>query len=116
VNEFQVLNRSQPPTLVNATLLCYLEAFFGLISSGGYLPLVAISVALGIGGFGIANEKRWGYVTALVGAFANAGIWIWFLGLDVLGFPQIISFGIAVVLVVLLLHEMSREYQRIWFR
>ena len=52
---------------------------------------------------------------AVVAAILNVGIWISLAGADVLGFPTIISFAFAVVLVVLLTHPMSREYQRIWF-
>lgn len=116
MNNKQFLNKGQPQTLVNATILCYMEAFFGLLSSGSYLPLVAVAVGLGAGGFGIANEQKWGYGVATIASILNVGLWLEFFGFDVLGFPQIISFGFAVVLVVLLLHPISRSYQRIWFR
>ena len=65
VNEYRFLNPSQPQTLVNATILCYIQAFFGLIGSGGLAAIILISVGQGVGGFGIANEKRWGYGLAL---------------------------------------------------
>ena len=42
--------------------------------------------------------------------------WLYFFGSDVFGFPIIISFAFAVLLVALLVHPMSRDYQRIWFR
>lgn len=116
MNEFRFLDPSQPVTLQRATLLAYIECFFGLIGSGGFLPLVAVAVGLGAGGFGLANGRKWGYATCLVAAIANVVLWLYFFGADVLGFPQIISFAFAAILVILLAHPMSREYSRIWFR
>jgi hypothetical protein len=116
VNEYRFLNPSQPQTLVNATILCYLQAFFGLIGSGGLAAIILVSVGQGAGGFGIANEKRWGYGLALVSAVLNVVAWLYYFGTEVFAFPVIISFGFAVLLVALLVHPMSRNYQRIWFR
>jgi len=115
VNEYRFLNPSQPQTLVNATVLCYIEAFFGLI---GGLGLIAILIAVGqaAGGFGVANEKRWGYGLALGASVLSVVLWLALFGAAAFGFPAIISFAFAVILVVLLAHPMSREYQRIWFR
>jgi hypothetical protein len=115
VNEYRFLNQSQPQTLVNATILCYIQAFFGLIGSGGFIALVLIAAGQGIGGFGIANEKRWGYGLALGCGALNVVAWLYFFGTSVFGFPIIISFAFAVLLVALLVHPMSRDYQRIWF-
>lgn len=116
MNNYRFLNTMQPQPLVNATIICYIEAFFGLIGSGGYLPFVVIAVGLGAGGFGIANDKRWGYTVAVVAGVLHVIAWLGILGLDVLGFPQIISFAFAVLLVALLLHPLSRDHQRIWFQ
>ena len=114
MNSHRFLNPSQPQTLVNATLLCYFEAFFAFIGGGGF-PLLLLAVGLAAGGFGIANDKKWGYTVAVVASVLNVGLWLALLGLNVLGFPAIISFAFSVVLVVLLTHPMSRDYQRIWF-
>ena len=116
MNQRQFLNRSHPQTLLNATLLCYFEAFFSLLYSQGDPRLVLIAVGLGAGGFGMANDMKWGYGVAIVAAVLHALLWISFYGANVLGFPQIISFAFAVILIVLLVHPMSRDYQRIWFR
>lgn len=116
MNQRQFLNRSHPQTLLNATLLCYFEAFFRLIYSGGDPRFVLLAVALAAGGFGMANDMKWGYGVAVVAAILHVAFWVSFFGADVLGFPQIISFAFAVILVVLLVHPMSRDYQRIWFR
>ena len=115
MNNYRFLNTSQPQTLVNATLLCYFEAVFRLIGSGGFLPLVVIAVGLGIGGFGVANEKKWSYGLALVVSVLHLLFWIAVYGAHVLGFPQIIDVAFAGILVALLAHPMSRDYQRIWF-
>ena len=70
---------SSPRPSYIATILCYIDAVFGLLfgvfADLGARALVVI-VALGAGGFGIANEKRWGYAVAVVGAVlqvADAG-------------------------------------------
>ena len=116
MNEYRFINTSQPQTLVNATILCYIEAVFGLLDSGGLLALILIGVGLAAGGFGIANEKKWGYGLAMGAAGLHVVAWLYFFGADVFGFPIILSFAFAVLLVVLLAHPMSRDYQRIWFR
>ncbi len=116
MNQRQFLNRSHPQTLLNATLLCYFEAVFSFLDAPGNAVLLLIAVGLAAGGFGIANDMKWGYGVALVAAILHAAIWVLLFGADVLGFPQIISFAFAVLLVILLVHPMSRDYQRIWFR
>ena len=96
-------------------MLCYITAVFGLISlllSGAGLALVP--VALGAGGYGIANEKRWGYWLATVLAVLNV-LEIFDLIFVGAGFSFLLSLLFAVVLVALLLHPQSRHYQRIWF-
>jgi hypothetical protein len=114
VNNYRFLNTMQPQTLVNATIICYIEAFFGLIS--GAPILIVVGLGLGAGGFGIANDKRWGYTVAVGAAVLQVVVWLAFFGLNVLGFPQIISFAFAVLLAALLLHPLSRDHQRIWFQ
>ena len=116
MNTRQFLNRSHPQTLLNGTLLCYFEAFYSIIYSGGDARFLLLGVALAAGGFGIANDMKWGYGVALVASILHVAFWISLYGASVLGFPQIISFAFAAILVVLLVHPMSRDYQRIWFR
>ena len=74
-------------------------------------------MALAAGGYGIANEKRWGYGLAVghrdppggraarVRAAATCS-----------AFPLILTLIFDVALVALLVHPESREYQRIWFK
>jgi hypothetical protein len=110
---------SQPQTLQGAVMLSYLTAAFGLlwILFGAY-PLV-ISIGLGAAGYGVANERRWGYWLGIV-----------LCGLSLLAYLSVIAYtglgtglrlvGInllfTVVLAALYLHSQSREYQRIWFK
>ena len=105
---------SQPQTLQGAVMLCYITAAFGIIGIllGVYLDLVP--VLLGVGGLGVANERRWGYVLASVLAVLNVLIGI--VAVAAGSGLNLINLLFAVVLAALLLHPQSREYQRIWFR
>jgi hypothetical protein len=114
VNDFRWVNQSQPQTLYGATILCYIDAVFGLITFNPIVVLIA--VGLGLGGFGIANEKKWGYTVAVVAAVIQVALLLLIFGINVLGFPQILNLMFDGLLVGLLLHPMSRDYQRIWFQ
>ena len=106
---------SQPQTLQGAVMLCYITAFFGVLGLllGAYLDLVP--VLLGVGGFGVANERRWGYVLATVLSLLN--VLVGLVALFTTGASVILlNLLFAVVLAALLLHPQSREYQRIWFK
>ena len=119
MNEWKFLNQSQPQTLVNATILCYIDAVFGILQgvpgSSGNAVLIIV-VGLGLGGFGIANDKRGGDIIAVIGALLQLVVLVLFFRGVVFTFPLILTLGFDVVLVVLLLHPVSRDYQRIWFR
>lgn len=117
--EWKFLNQYQPQTLVIGTMLCYLDAIFGLLGSlGGGASLLGLFmvVGLGLGGFGIANEKRWGYGLAVAAAILQVLVLLAFAGTDAFGFPLIINLIFDGALVALLLHPQSRDYQRIWFK
>jgi hypothetical protein len=115
VNERRFINRSQPQTLYMAVILCYIDVLFNLL--GGLPALALIGFVLGVGAYGIANEKKWGYSLAVVGSIVQVLLLFSYLGLSTLtdlgGLIDLIFFG---ALVGLLLHPMSRDYQRIWFR
>ena len=110
------LNRSQPQTLVNATMLLYFEAVLAFIFGGRLGPLVLILIGARVaGGYGIANEKRWGYQVAVSAAFAPFVIRYLLDGcMSVI--PDVITLMFEVLLIVLLLHPQSRDYQRVWFK
>jgi hypothetical protein len=116
VNQWRWVNQFQPQTLYLATILCYIDAVFGLIFGGPIGLNLLIVVCLGAGAFGIANEKKWGYAVAVAGAVLQLVILILVLGIEVLTTFAIVNLLFDGALVALLLHPMSREYQRIWFK
>ena len=119
MRQYRFLNKTQPQTLYIATLFCYIDAVFGLltgvVTTSVVLALLTI-FGLGFGGFGIANEKKWGYGVAVVAALLQVGGLIAVGGTDVLSFPLILNLIFDGALVALLLHPESRGYQRIWFK
>jgi len=119
VNDRKFLNQFQPQTLVIATMLCYLDAIFGflfgMVATSVLLALLTIA-GLAVGGYGIANEKKWGYAVAVGAAVLQVGMLVIVAGTDVLGFPLLLNLVFDGALVALLLHPQSRDYQRIWFK
>jgi hypothetical protein len=112
-------NPSQPQTLQIAVFLLYANAVLGLLL-GNILtvwgPMIGVLglVAFAAGGFGIANERRWGYLLGIAVASLEALTLVWLTFDGRIG-GAIISLMFAVALVALLLHPHSRDYQRIWF-
>ena len=115
------VNPRQPQTLYIAQLLMYFQGGFALVFSViGARSLTVYSLVIAVGkvmaAFGIANERRWGYVLGVVvavlplaalGLLAVLDDWRW-LWADLFG----LLFDIA--LLALLLHPSSRNYQRYW--
>jgi hypothetical protein len=117
VSEYQWVNRSHPQTLVTATVLLYAEGVLSLIGMGGVYGGLLVCVAMIVGGFGIANDKRWGYGLALAASIVSVGLLLYVWGFDALtNFGPLIDLIFGGALLGLLLHPMSRSYQRIWFR
>jgi uncharacterized membrane protein (DUF2068 family) len=108
------LDRTQPQTLQIAVILLYINGVFELIFGGFSIPAVAIAAGQIAAGYGIANEKRWGYILGVAMAFLP-----FVVQLLVFHNPfatNVITLMFEVALVFLLLHRQSREYQRIWFK
>jgi hypothetical protein len=117
------LDRTQPQTLYIATMLMYFNAALSLlfgtrfnvtvfgIHHGALLVGLLVIVGEVAGAWGIANEKKWGYLLALVVA-------VLLLAETLLSFYSgaLITLVFEIALVALLLHPQSREYRRIWFR
>jgi hypothetical protein len=106
---------SQPQTLQGAVMLSYVTAAFSVlwILFGAY-PLV-ISLGLGVAGYGIANERRWGYWLGIVLAGLSALVYLLVVFAGGFG-GVIINLLFMGVLLALLLHPQSREYQKVWFK
>ena len=117
-------NPSQPQTLYMATFLLYLNAVFALLFGslvGSILgPVGAIVAIVGAvaAGFGIANEKKWGYILGVVVAGLDVLPLIWILSINlgaIFSVQFLLTALFPVALFALLVHPMSREYQKIWF-
>jgi len=114
-------NPSQPQTLYIAVMLLYINAAF-MVLFGGLFSIVGLLIVVGsvAAGLGIANEKRWGYVLGV--AVAALGLLPFLLQIAAEGVGAVFSVAFLisalfpVALFALLVHPMSREYQRIWFR
>jgi hypothetical protein len=115
------INQSQPQTLYMATILLYVSAAMSVLFGYAFSPIgLLYVVGEAAGAYGIANERRWGYILGVV----VVGVQLAFLASFVLfgGLSVIFSFNFLfsalwpVVVMVLLLHVQSREYQRIWFK
>lgn len=108
----------QPQTLQIAVFLLYIDAAF-LVIYGAFASLFGMALIAGsVGaGFGVANERKWGYGLAV--AIAGLGLLPYALlllrGGNVLSAP-VIGLMFAVAKFALLIHPQSRAYQRIWFK
>ena len=115
-------NPSQPQTLQIAVFLLYFDAVFAVIYGAVFSPLgLLLTVGFVAGGFGIANERRWGYAVAVAVAALGVLPYLYLLVRDTSEFFDVafslgaVNLMFAVALLALLLHPQSREYQRIWF-
>jgi hypothetical protein len=95
----------------------------------GILTFAALIALTLVAGFFLAQERKLGYRLALVAAVAPFAINYWiaseFRGLNILEklcLGELSSFGVllwlmfTVAVIGLLLHPMSRDYQRVWFK
>ena len=113
-------NPSLPQTLQLGMFMLYISAAFGVLF-GAFLSPISLLVVVGgvAAGFGIANERRWGYILGVVVSFLGLLPFI-FTGIFN-GVGSLISFGVLFSLVfpviqfAALVHRQSREYQKVWF-
>jgi hypothetical protein len=113
----QWLDRSQPQPLYMANMLLYINAVFwilALLEGASYFGILALGALFA--GLGIANEKKAGYWGGVVVAVLNFLFLVLILlvgGANIFLFLNIIF---AAALLALLLHPLSRSYERIWFK
>ena len=137
------INRSLPQLLYFSSILLYFDAGFGFLgvlspSIGGsayffvqwFLVdnaslnssvtltklIVLIASALYVfAGWGIANEKKVGWMVGV--AVSSVAVVLPFVtyGFGIIGTSYIITLAFNIALVALLVHPQSRDYQRIWF-
>jgi len=112
-SQLRWIDKTQPQTLMIATIIMYINADFGLLD--GLVFAVPIGTLLVLGqvasGLGIANDKKWGYWLGVV-------LVALYLALLVVTFHFvfIVNFLFYGALLALLLHPQSRHYRRTWFR
>lgn len=118
-DERRFFNPTQPQTLQIGVALLYINGVL-LLLGGAVLNLLGLALIAGLaaGGYGIANEKRWGYQVGVAAAIVNLGLPLLIWGIDDVfsNFGLMLSLLFDVALVALLVHPQSREYQKIWFR
>ena len=112
-------NPTQPQTLQSSVILLYISAAFQIVFSGGAGLAVLIGGARIAAGWGVANERRWGYQLAVTAAVLP---FVLLFASNTLGdildnlLLLLLVMAFDIVLVALLLHPQSRSYQKIWFR
>jgi hypothetical protein len=123
-------NPSQPQTLYMAHLFLYVSAAFnllwGLINGFtwvlplGASPSLALVVCEVVGGYFIANERKAGWWLGLAAValslYAPARALMYAGASVIFNVNWILLVAFPLVLLILLVHPMSRDYQRIWFK
>ena len=107
------IDKTQPQTLMMATVIMYINAVFGLLDGQVFAVPIGTILVLGqaAAGLGVANEKKWGYWLGV----ALTALWIAFMVLN-FNFVLILNLLFYGALLALLLHPQSRNYLRTWFR
>ena len=105
------VNRHQPQTLVLSTVLLYMEGLFNLARGTG---LLLVGLGMAAAGFGIANERRWGWWLGMITAGLSVMARLTWFGYGS-NLTFLLSLVFPVALFALLVHPHSRGHQRIWF-
>ena len=115
-----------PQTLYIAQFLLYFDAFWmllGVLFGGGLGLLGLLALAAYVyGAYGIANELKRGYQVAVAASFLPLALRlvVYLFGNASIGFVlfsgNVLNVIFEYALIALLLHPMSREHQKIWFR
>jgi len=113
-------NPSHPQTLQIAVFLLYASAVFSVLYGAAFSPLgLVLTAGTVLGGLGIANDKRWGYNLGLAISVLGLVPFVILAATD--GVTELLDPFVLVAMVfpvarfALLVHPMSRDYQRIWF-
>jgi hypothetical protein len=134
------INQSQPQTLYIAVFLLYLNSAFTLLFGLDDAPyglayfnlfdnldltrtlvdLTRVVVVAGgvAAGYGIANERKWGYKLGVVLAALPLVVLLYVCIVEQVS-PfrfEIITLMFNIAEFALLIHPQSREYERIWFK
>jgi hypothetical protein len=115
VAEHKWVDQTQPQTLQAAVILSYLNAALGVLFFLTYGAAISLALlVLAFAAFWVANERRWGYRLAVVAAIGYVVLQLisFFV---IAGVSGLLNLVVAGILLALLLHPQSREYERIWF-
>jgi len=111
-------NPRLPQTLQGVVLFSYLNAGFALLSLlSGWGRGLGFALLVGaVGAYGVANMRRWGYYLCLLVAviYFLAQLYLFFAYGFVFG--SMINLLFSGFLIALVLHPMSRSFQRQYFR
>lgn len=107
------LNQYQPQTLQSATILLYLNAVFALFNPS----VITLFILAGAGGaYGIANDKKWGYFVGLLAAIVPLALTLLIILTSGLKFDIGINLIFELILLAVLLHPLSKNYVKTWFK
>ncbi len=102
-----------------AVILGYFTGVFALLGFGQNLLLFPIAVAIGGGAFGVANNKKVGWIALSIGSvlyvlikFLDVLIVLPRINLTLMAINALIFPG---ALVAAVLHPHTREYMKVWF-
>ena len=118
---YRWLNPSHPQTLQAGVFLGYLSAVFSLLSPVFGVLSLLLALGTGVGAFGTANNKRWGYALLAVAS----GVTLLLYGVALVAqvrdadlIPILFQINVTVfpaALFAAVIHAHSRQYQKIWF-
>jgi len=124
------VNPRQPQTLYISQILLYITAvgavLFRSVGEGWiealplrYLVVLLMTIGAGVGAYGIANARKWGYLLGVAAALAPFVIRLEIIRrvdlFEMLRWNPIgLLFDIAIV--AALVHPESRSYQKQWFQ
>ena len=103
------INRYQTQTLVLGNTLLYIECVFN-IARGRVFALIGIAMLLA--GYGIANDKKIAWRLGVAASILSVAMRLTYHSA---GIETIFSLVFPIALLTLLLHPLSRDYQKIWF-
>src|ERR1700677_3809187 len=103
----------QPQTLQIAVILLYINAAFGILSAigaGGIGLLILPIILEGLAAYGIANERRKGYIGGIILSAIFAALSV-ALFVDIGGFSLLLNVVFSTALFFALRPPMTRDYR-----
>jgi hypothetical protein len=110
-------NPSLPQTLQMGMFLLYIDAFFGLLSLTIPIGLLIV-ICSALAGLGIANEYKWGWKLGVAVSTLSLVPLVLILADDIgklFDISLLIYAIFPVAQFALLVHPLSRQYQKVWF-